>query len=77
MTTPRPTHCDKCKRPVHSRGTRKDDRPEDSVLYRGLGLCTECASARATSGNYGKFQLHKSHLITNPEPEPRPERDPS
>jgi hypothetical protein len=68
VTTPRPTRCEGCKRPVHPAGTRKDDRPEDSVLYRGLGLCIECAPPRVMSGNYGKFQMHKSHLITNPEP---------
>lgn len=68
MSTPRPTHCQRCGRPVHWHGTRKDDRPADSVMYRGKGLCSECGSARTTSGDYGKFELHPSHLRTNPEP---------
>ncbi|ACZ32459.1 hypothetical protein Xcel_3460 (plasmid) [Xylanimonas cellulosilytica DSM 15894] len=60
----RPSHCAHCGRPVHPRGTRADDRPADSVLYRGNQLCVECAPARATSGSFGRFQMRPSHLTT-------------
>ncbi|MCF4122183.1 hypothetical protein L1785_14475 [Antribacter sp. KLBMP9083] len=65
MTT-RPTHCTGCGYPVHSAGTRADDRPAESRLYRGKGLCTTCAPARATSGRFGRFQLRPSHMTTSP-----------
>ena len=65
MTTgTRPSHCAGCGRPVHPRGTRADDRPANSVLYRGNQLCVECAPARTTTGQFGRFQMRRSHLTT-------------
>ena len=61
----RPSCCAQCARPVHPRGTRADDRPANSVLYRGNQLCVECAPARTTTGPYGRFQMHHSHLTTS------------